>query len=140
MYFNLCSSLTGLGTELNHKQDRKDVTLDSWSKSLNPVCFIESVKAVNNYLAGGPIPLTSEHAAFPWLPNFESPGERLVRQLEHLAPYSFRVVYTSGTSIGNEDALSRRSQRPCKGNCTTYKKLEEKDAAIRLVKLTTMNK
>ena len=64
------------------------------------------------YLLGRPFILRTDHEAIKWIRSMSEPKGMIMRWLELLSNYEFKVVFRPGKSHGNADALSRIRHAP----------------------------
>ena len=65
------------------------------------------------YLIGWRFILRTDHGSLTWLANFKEPTGQMVRWLERLQDFDFRIEHRRGKSHTNADALSRLPCRQC---------------------------
>jgi hypothetical protein len=68
---------------------------------------LEYMKYWKHYLLNGPFILRTDHEALRWIKTMAEPKGMILRWLETLADFDFKVQYRKGTLHGNADALSR---------------------------------
>lgn len=96
--------------------------------------IVWAVKNFRPYLLGRQFKIYTDHMPLTWLFNVKDPGSRLIRWRIKLAEYQYEVIYKTGKSNTNADALSRimevkvvhtRSQRQLAGSLMNLKLFHE---------------
>ncbi|KAL4122764.1 hypothetical protein QTP88_015039 [Uroleucon formosanum] len=97
--------------------------------------IVWAVKNFRLYLLGRQFKIYTDHRPLTWLFNVKDPGSRLLRWRLKLAEYQFEVIYKTGKSNTNADALSRimevkvvqtRSQQHSAGSLINLKLFHER--------------
>lgn len=77
------------------------------------LAVIFAINYFRPYLYGREFTLYTDHQALVWLHNVKDPSSRLTRWRLRLAEYNFRIIYKSGVTNTNADALSRNPVAQC---------------------------
>lgn len=75
------------------------------------LAFVYAVSHFRPYLFGREFTLVTDHRPLVWLHSVKDPSSRLIRWRIRLAEYQYQVVYKSGKTNLNADALSRNPQK-----------------------------
>ena len=119
--FNLTTdaSGTGIGAILSQQTKTGDQPIAYASRSLNKaelnysttdkelLAIVWSVQHFRPYLYGREFNILSDHKPLVWLFNVKDPGSRLMRWRLKLEEYKYKIIYKSGKTNQNADALSR---------------------------------
>lgn len=71
------------------------------------LAIVKSCKHFRPYLYGTEFKIVTDHKPLQWLMNCKDPASRLVRWRLKLGDYQYKIVYKSGKTNINADALSR---------------------------------
>lgn len=90
------ASRTLNSSEINYSTIEKELLAIVWA-----------TKYFRSYLFGRKFKIVTDHKPLQWVMNLKEPGSRLTRWKLKLSEYNFTVIYKTGKSNANADALSR---------------------------------
>lgn len=113
------ASIHAIGAVLSQGDIGKDLPIAYASRTLNKaesnystierelLAIVWAVKHFRPYLFGRKFTIVTDHKPLTWLFSVKDPGSRLVRWRLKLEEFEYNIVYKSGKSNTNADALSR---------------------------------
>ena len=113
------ASYDGIAFILSHEIDGKEHPFKYGSRSLSNceinygvtelecLAIVWSVTKNRHYLLGAPFEIVSDHHSLCWLLRARNPSAKLCRWALRLSEFDFKIVYKSGKTHMNVDALSR---------------------------------
>ncbi|CAF1080795.1 unnamed protein product [Brachionus calyciflorus] len=137
------ASNTGIGAVLNQKKDGVLRPIAYFSKPLNKaqrnysttekelLAIVLAVEHFHQYLYGQEFEIITDHQPLSWLLSCKNPNSRLARWLIRINNYTFTIVYRSGKTHTNADALSRWDHQV--ENDTTEPEQEEDDLIVNFI-------
>ena len=113
------ASQYGIGAVLSQIQDGQERVIGYASRTLNKaernycvtrkelLAVVYFIKYFRHYLLGRHFKLRTDHGSLTWLYKFKDPDGQVMRWIQQLSCYDFKIVHRPGTKHGNADALSR---------------------------------
>ena len=141
------ASNTGLGAVLSQVQNGEERVIAYYSKTLSKpernycvtrrelLAIVRALEHFHKYLYGREFSLRTDHAAIAWLLRFKNLVGQLVRLLECLQEYNFKVQHRRGRLHGNADGLSRR---PCPEDCRHCHRKKEQNGSKHVQAITCL--
>ena len=113
-----------IGAVLSQEQDGQEKVIAYGARRLQPrerayastkgelLAIIFFLQYFRYYLLHRPFILRTDNRALTWIRSLEQPTGMILRWLDILASFNFKVEHRSGTRHGNADALSRAPHAP----------------------------
>ena len=113
------ASQFGIGAVLSQIQDGHERVIAYASRTLHKaeknycvtrkelLALVYFVKYFKHYLLGRHFTLRTDHGSLTWLYKFKDPDGQIMRWIQQLSCYDFKIIHRPGSKHGNADALSR---------------------------------